>query len=62
MAIPKNPCYQCERRCVACHSSCVEYAIYKTDMAEYNAVINKAKDEERIRRDYEIRQVLRRRH
>lgn len=61
MAVPENPCYKCERRCVTCHSNCVEYATYKAELAEYNAVINKAKAEERQVRDYEIRQALKRR-
>lgn len=24
-----TPCYQCENRCVGCHSSCVDYTRYK---------------------------------
>lgn len=62
MAVPENPCYKCERRCVGCHSNCAEYSLYRAELTEYNAAIHKAKNEERAVREYEIRQALKRRH
>ncbi len=44
MAIPNSPCFGCDKRKVGCHSDCLEYEIYKVDMAQYNAVIRDAKN------------------
>lgn len=61
MATPKSPCYGCERRQLLCHCSCDDYAMFKRAMDDYNAIVNKAKDEFRNIRDYEIRNKCKRR-
>jgi hypothetical protein len=60
MAMPNSPCFGCDKRTSTCHSSCIEYDIYKLDMAERNDVIKKAKAEERKRREYEIQNFSKR--
>jgi hypothetical protein len=62
MAIPNSPCHKCGKRMVGCHSECLEYSIYKIDMAQYNAVIKDAKDKEKAMYEYDLKHKLKGRH
>jgi hypothetical protein len=54
MAIPDNPCFECKKRCIGCHSDCNEYRLYRAELNERNKIIKKAKNAERIMRDYRV--------
>ena len=62
MTMPKTPCYGCDKRTVTCHCECDDYAMFKSAMSDYNAVINSEKDKEREMRSYEIRNFNKRTH
>ena len=52
MAYPKTPCYKCERRSTTCHSNCGDYIDFRVDLEEYNKMVYKKKEQNRIMRDY----------
>lgn len=52
MAVPKSPCYKCERRSINCHSNCDEYIDFRVDMDEYNKMVYKTKEKNRVMEDY----------
>lgn len=52
MVVPKNPCYKCERRSFNCHSNCGDYIDFRVDLEEYNKMVYKKKEQNRIMRDY----------
>ena len=53
MAYPKNPCHNCERRKVNCHTNCEEYIDFRVDLDEFNKMVKNIKDKERAMVDYE---------
>ena len=62
MAIPNSPCHGCDKRAVGCHSNCLEYDIYKVDMAQYNSTIREAKNKAKEMLEYDIKHKCKRRH
>jgi hypothetical protein len=62
MAIPKTPCYGCDKRSATCHCECNDYKLFKDAMADYNDIINSEKERERKIRSYEIRNFNKRTH
>ena len=51
----KAPCYNCEERCIGCHSICERYAEFRAYKEAVNAEHAKAVDE----RSFHLEQVIR---
>ena len=52
MTVPRKCCKDCENRTPLCHCFCDDYAEYKKELAEYNEIIRKKKEQENIMNDY----------
>lgn len=50
----KVPCYKCECRIVGCHSTCEKYISYRKDMDEQNKLIQKNRNLNSLRINYEV--------
>lgn len=46
MTEPRKCCKDCENRTPLCHCFCDDYTEYKKELAEYNEIIRKRKEEE----------------
>ena len=51
----KTPCFNCQKRCEGCHSSCEDYKAYRSELSEIKEKCREIYTKNDIIRDVEVR-------
>ena len=59
MSIDKKPCFECDKRCHLCHSTCEDYHKYKRELAERSKKIRKSREVYYLLSNAKLKMILR---